>query len=328
MLHQYYLDIDCLDAKAGVCSETLLNKVGVLAVISFDEPCAVPSSCGVIPIGAPSLSAKPYEVIAYGDQVAERGLSENCHWSVIGDICCAATWISADACADIEQATEAAYNRLLNVITLAGFPYPFRIWNFIPSINAGDKDQEAYKKFCVGRQRAFHRLALLDRQYPAASAVGLSTGSGGVIYLLATRKPSQHHENPRQQPAYQYPREYGPSSPSFARATSLLLPSQRLIFISGTASIIGHATTACGSLENQLEITLENIRCLLKSIDPHATALDAIRVYLRHPQDFAATHAYLAQQLPADSFNIIQADICRENLLVEIEAVSHTAIPQ
>lgn len=328
MLRQYYLDSTALMAEPAISPTTLIHKPGVLALIAFDQPCMEPAAPGIIPIGTPSLCGKAYEVIEYGDSVAERGSTDACHWSKIDDVFCATTWISPEACADIEAATEAAYTRLFRLINTAGFPYPFRIWNFMPKINLGEGDQEEYKKFCVGRLRAFSQLDLNQQQFPAASALGIhhsdNSAQGAVIYLLATRTPGQHHENPRQQPAYQYPREYGPSSPSFARATSLPLHTQRPIFISGTASIIGHDTKACGNLQEQLKITLDNIRYLLASIDPQASAPSAIRVYLRHAEDLLAAQDYLYQQFSPSDINIVHADICRANLLVEIECVANT----
>jgi chorismate lyase / 3-hydroxybenzoate synthase len=322
MLRQYYLDSLSADASLEVSIAALLNKPGVLALVSFDEICAAPVSIGVIPVGTPSLLGKPYEVIAYGDQVAERGMSEGCHWSCIDDVFCAATWVSSAVCRDIASTVDQAYDRLFHVMMTAGYPYPFRIWNFIPNINSGENDHEEYKKFCVGRQRAFSRLDASRRSYPAASALGLPNGAGGVIYVLASRSQSQHHENPRQQPAYEYPRQYGPSSPSFARATSLAFALHHSIFISGTASIVGHATKAQGDLQRQLEITLDNIRHLLDSIAFDASFPEVIRVYLRHAEDLAVAYAYLRQELPMAAINVVRADICRSDLLVEIEAVS------
>jgi len=326
MLRQYYLNSTFVAAESTPSPSSLLGKPGVLAVIAFNEPCVASAEPGIVPIGIPSLCDKAFEVIEYGDTVAERGSSSDCQWSKIDDIFCAATWISPAACADIENATEAAYSRLFKLINSAGFPYPFRIWNFMPNINLGEGDKEEYKKFCVGRLRAFSQLDL-QQQFPAASALGIhhrdNIANGAVIYLLAAKTPGQHHENPRQQPAYQYPRQYGPSSPSFARATSLPLKSQHPIFISGTASIIGHDTKACGNLQEQLEITLDNIRYLQMSIDPKASTLSAIRVYLRHAEDLRATQDYLYQQFSPNDINIVHADICRANLLVEIECVAN-----
>lgn len=316
LLRQQYLP-----ASAVPDARQLLAQPGVLALVNFGNTCEPGVQPGIIPLGLRSLSDKPWEVIRYGDSVAERGIDEQCHWSRIEEVFCVATWITPEDCSDIEAATEAAYGRLFRVIQANGFPYPFRIWNFIPNINRGDGDEEAYKKFCVGRQRAFDDFHVARQEYPAASALGHYT-QGAVIYLLAGRRSGVHHENPRQQPAYQYPRNYGPSSPSFARATSIALRSQLQIFISGTASIIGHNTQAVGDLEQQLAITLDNIQYLLEHLKQADTELSAIRVYLRHAQDVAVADAFLTSRLPTIALNFIPADICRRQLLVEVEALA------
>src|SRR5690606_26081424 len=112
-------------------------------------------------------------------------------------------------------------------------------------------------------------------------------------------------------------------SPSFARATSLTLGGHRQLFVSGTASILGHDTKAAGNLQQQLEITLDNIRHLTATSGLNADPLGAIRVYLRNADDYAAARAYLATHFPLESVNFLHADICRDNLLVEIEAATH-----
>lgn len=315
MLSQSYSSLD---------PQSLLTQPGVLAVIAFTETCVQPALPGIIPIGTESLSDQPYEVIRYGDKPAQRGSDRGCQWSRIDDLLCVATWLSPAACNDIEESTRDAYSRLFEVVEAAGFAQPFRIWNFIPHINQGAGDQELYKRFCVGRLQAFDQLHIAHRQYPAASALG-HHGEGAVIYMLAYKHAGLHHENPRQEPAYQYPRQYGPCSPSFARATSIDLAHQRQLFISGTASILGHDTTAAGNLEQQISVTLENIHCLVESVPGPFAPLAPIRVYLRHPQDYPAARALLLQRFPAEALNFLHADICRDNLLVEIEAAACAA---
>ncbi len=316
MLRQEYLPASAVPDTAH-----LLAQPGVLALVNFGDSCAAMAQPGVIPLGMPSLCDKPWEVIRYGDSIAERGTDEHCQWSLIEDVLCVATWIAPEDCSDIEAATEVAYGRLFRVIQAKGFPYPFRIWNFMPDINNGVGDREEYKKFCVGRQRAFDDYHVAPQEYPAASALGHHT-KGAVIYLLAGRNSGVHHENPRQQPAYQYPREYGPTSPSFARATSLALRSREQVFISGTASIIGHNTQGVGDLEQQLTITLDNIKHLLMHVGQADSELSGVRVYLRRPQDLAVARAFFAARLPALVVNFIHADICRSQLLVEVEALA------
>lgn len=303
-------------------SENLLSEPGVLAVVPFGLKCTSASELGSVPIGLGSLDTHTHELIEYGNYVAERGSENGCEWSAIDDVICVSTWISEQDCEDIERGAFDAYLNLFAVLKTKGYEHPFRIWNFIPNINVGEGDAEEYKKFCVGRLRAFEQLKVDDLQFPAASALGHHS-SGAVIYLLASKKPGLHHENPRQERAYRYPREYGPSSPSFSRATSISFNGVKQVFVSGTASIVGHETCSVGSLGEQLAITLDNIELLLNSITAEqASSLSAVRVYLRYPEHAAEAQAYLAQRLPGVESVLLLADICRANLLVEIEAAS------
>jgi chorismate lyase/3-hydroxybenzoate synthase len=298
----------------------LLNQDGVLAVVGYTGDCLEPTTPGYIPSGLSSFGEVGLEVIRYPFGRATRGIADRCHWSVIGDLICVATWISPAECQEIEVATEQAYDRILGVAEQRGFAFPFRIWNLIPQINEGPGDQEVYKRFCSGRMRAFTRHGMEAAQYPAASAVG-HHADGAVIYLLAAAKPSRNLENPLQMPAYTYPREYGPCSPSFARATRIELGGSDFLFISGTASILGHSTQAPGDIVSQLEVTQANIAQLVAQAGGSIDKLSALRVYLRHADHIDIARSLLEQTYAAEHLNFVHADICRQQLLVEIEAL-------
>src|SRR3546814_7354125 len=68
------------------------------------------------------------------------------------------------------------------------------------------------------------------------------------VYWLAARTPGTPVENPRQVSAYRYPRQYGPQQPSFARAMLPPPGSAMPLLLSGTASVVGHATAHVGEL--------------------------------------------------------------------------------
>ena len=85
------------------------------------------------------------------------------------------------------------------------------------------------------------RLALGSATVAAITAGGIveATARAAAQRVALTGTPV---ENPRQVSAYRYPREYGPQSPTFARA--LLPPSPRVpLLLSGTASIDGKRVT-------------------------------------------------------------------------------------
>ena len=309
-----------LASRAAPSVAELLHQDGVLAVVGYAGDCLEPASPGYIPSGLSPLAAVGLEIIRYPFGQAERGVTDRCHWNIIGDLLCAATWISPAECLAIEAATEQAYDRILGVAEKLGFAFPFRIWNLIPHINQGTGDQEIYKQFCSGRMRAFTRHGMAAAQYPAASAVG-HHAEGAVVYMLAAPKPSRNLENPLQMPAYTYPREYGPCSPSFARATRIELGSGDFLFISGTASILGHSTQAPGDIASQLEVTQANIAQLVKQAGGSTDKLSALRVYLRDEEHLELARAQLEKAYPAEHLNFVLADICRQQLLVEIEAL-------
>jgi len=226
----------------------------------------------------------------------------------------------------LAEATRDLYGRLF--AACAGRPL-YRIWNYVPAINAEVAGQENYRAFCAGRARAFESAlgAGFRQALPAASGVGCG-GDALAVLFVAGRAPPRHFENPDQVPAYDYPREHGERSPSFARATAGTRAGRRLVFISGTSAIKGHATVAPDSLAAQLDCTLDNLRIIGRAAGIGA-ALGAdsdmerhFKVYLRHESDGADVRARLELELlrPRDRVIYLRADICRAALGVEIEA--------
>ena len=97
------------------------------------------------------------------------------------------------------------------------------------------------------------------------------------------------------------------------------------LFISGTASIVGYETRHPGDLQRQIAETIENLRALItNAATGMARAEDwALKIYLRDPLYQAAVEAQLTAMFGAQSQRLyLQADICRSDLLVEIEAVA------
>lgn len=232
--------------------------------------------------------------------------------------------IRVDPAGDLEAATRRGYVELLQAAQARGCPHPLRLWNFVPDINRGQGDAEQYVLFNRGRAAAFAGHGLATAAYPAATAVGVAPGEPLAIVLLAGQAAPVAVENPRQTSAYRYPREYGPRPPAFARASLVPAGATEWLLISGTASIVGHASRHSGVRE-QVDETLANLQALV------ATALAARpgrvpdpeqhwRVYLRRPADLPAVRARLDVALPAPAtITYLQAEICRRELLVEIE---------
>lgn len=232
----------------------------------------------------------------------------------------------------LQQATESAYGQIFKQLDALAFSYPLRFWNYMSRINEHSDGLKRYQQFNIGRQDAF--LAAdrdVQRNLPAACALGVEHGPLSVAFL-AGRMPPQSIENPRQVSAFRYPAQYGPRSPSFARANLVSTRRGELLLISGTASILGHATVHPGDVAAQTRETVKNIEALVTQANQMSRCgrFDlseiACRVYVRHPADLGAIRHELTRAL-GESLKAVylQADICRSDLLLEIEATASLA---
>ncbi|HUP43995.1 MAG TPA: hypothetical protein VM779_00640 [Thermoanaerobaculia bacterium] len=221
-----------------------------------------------------------------------------------------------------EEAARKGYDSIVTACREAGYPNLWRMWNHVGGINEDEGGLERYKRFSAGRHDALTRHGYAREQFPAASAVGMSE-PGLLIYFIAGRRAGVQTENPRQVSAYDYPPQYGPRSPSFSRATAV---PARLIFISGTASVVGHASWHAGSLVEQLEETIQNLEVTLRTAaegvgrEASLGDLAVAKIYIRGGVDHAPIEPRLRTAFP--SALLLQADVCRRELLLEIEGVA------
>jgi enamine deaminase RidA (YjgF/YER057c/UK114 family) len=229
----------------------------------------------------------------------------------------------------LQRATEIAYQEIFDVLDETGHRHLIRIWNYLPEINAQAGGDERYRHFNSARQMAFRKSGRATMgTVPAASALGSPAGSPLSIYFLASRRPARMIENPRQTSAYHYPPKFGRHSPIFSRACVWGESGRASLFVSGTASIVGHETIHRGDVVAQTRETMVNIGALLEEanhiVGPSHYSLNdlKLKVYVRKPSDLAAIEAALSELLnPVAAIVYLQADVCREDLLVEIEAL-------
>jgi enamine deaminase RidA (YjgF/YER057c/UK114 family) len=151
------------------------------------------------------------------------------------------------------------------------------------------------------------------------------------VRFLAGTVPPEPVENPRQVSAYRYPSAYGPRAPTFSRAALVPLCERRTaLLISGTASIVGHASLHAGDVVAQAHETLANLRAVIAAAHQRSPARFALAdmdctIYVRHPADLPRIRAVFDAAVgpasrAARTAVALQGDICRSDLLVEIEA--------
>ena len=310
--------------------QALLGMSETLAVLGFGA--LAPSSAAIddprylhVPLSPLREAAAPYEVWRSAGPVA-TGREGAIRYSHDGALMFGVLeWEEPDG--GILHASAHAYAALVAFWRDSDYPHLLRIWNYFDAITLGEGDSERYRQFCVGRVQG---LGDVDtRTLPAATAIGSRDGRRVLqVYWLAAREPGLPLENPRQVSAYRYPREYGPQSPTFARA--LLPPSPRVpLLLSGTASIVGHASQHADSLRAQLDETLTNLDSLLgaareraPTLSPHLDGTSRLKVYVRDATDADAVAAQLEARLGTRvPWLMLHADVCRRELLVEIEGM-------
>ena len=231
--------------------------------------------------------------------------------------------------ASLQHASELAYRQIFALLDELGYSFIYRFWNYMADINGVSQGLERYRQFNLGRQDAFLACGRnVAGELPAACALGLAQGPLQIAFL-AGNVISRAIENPRQVNAYDYPEDYGPRSPTFSRASLLRLTEGEILFISGTASIVGHRTLHPDDVLGQTRETLANLEALIaeanqvidqRMFDPSRLVY---RVYVRHAADMPVIREEL-KRLSGNKTNAVflQANICREDLLLEIEATA------
>jgi enamine deaminase RidA (YjgF/YER057c/UK114 family) len=195
---------------------------------------------------------------------------------------------------------------------------------------------EIFEQFKFGRQLV--PLGFRGAVYPASTGIG-TDGRGLVMSCIAFSAERDDIvgvplENPRQISAFNYSQRYSPKSPKFARGMALSCGRFAIIFISGTASITDSETKHVGDVEAQTRETLDNIEALiaeqnlaLHGLPGHGASLDDLafaRVYLKHLADYPRVRSLCQARLGELPIIYTVADVCRPDLLVEIEGVACT----
>lgn len=216
-----------------------------------------------------------------------------------------------------ESLTDAARAAFLGV--LGDLPAgPCRVWSFLPRPTDRDRDfLERYMRFNAGRTAAYRARHEQVRVMPAGTCVGHS-GKNLVVHALWTRDPFVAVENPRQRPAYLYSSKFGPVPPAFTRAARL--PTRLLA--SGTASVVGEESMHPADVPAQFEETLRNLAALSDAGGGDGDWRD-VCVYVRDRHDLPAVRELCEQRFKARVFRVVEAAICRRELLLEIEAYCH-----
>jgi chorismate lyase/3-hydroxybenzoate synthase len=291
---------------------------------------------------APLLSAgaASLQEVWHTDGPVASGHSEDIHWRRSADVLYGVIELPEDARAatgdtsPLQAASQLVYERVFGLLRAQGTPHLWRVWNYLADINGESHGLERYRQFNQGRHTALVQAQRdTGGQVPAACAIGVATGPLSVAFLAGT-SPVVPLENPRQVSAWNYPAQYGPRAPTFSRGALAYPRGHEVLFVSGTASIVGHETLHAGDVAAQCVESVRNIGCVVQEANRVARSglvfsLEGLshRAYVRHAHDADTVQRSLAQLLHGAPVVCVQADICRADLLVEIESQAIHAMP-
>ncbi len=305
----------------------------LLGVVRHDRTSGEPSDLGACPVvclDMPQFNGPPLAEVWTSTLSVTYHQAEGIHCAMNDEVLFGALQQLEERPGTLlDILTYTAYRRLLVQARALGYPHLLRVWNYFPHINRESDGLERYQRFCAGRHQALaENLSDFPRTLPAGTAVGTMSGPLS-IHFLAARQPGTHVENPRQVSAYEYPRVYGPRSPSFARATLRPSISGSHLLIAGTASVVGHASEHIGEPHKQTLEILHNLNALITQTEQrhgitrgqwYGQAL--FKIYIRHPEHFVAIRSILKEQLPSHTQVLyLQGEMCRSELLLEIEGI-------
>ena len=300
-----------------------LDQARVLGVIRYAD--AGRPSGDSLCVEAPPLAATPLHEVWISASPVRRGTTSEIQWAENDQVLFGFTSRPFEE-GGIDDVASAAYQAIGALLQKHDRHGLLRVWHHVPKINAIVKGLEEYQRFCRGRHDGLSKLGYeLAADLPAASAVGCD-GKMLTIFFLAAREGGLQLENPRQMSAYRYPAQYGPKSPSFSRATLKSWGDAHQLFISGTASIVGHASLHVDDVREQLAETLRNMQAVLDVASTNCGRaltlrdLSAVKLYVRDAADLPVIESGLRKELVENvSLLTLRADICRAELLLEIE---------
>ncbi len=240
-----------------------------------------------------------------------------------------------DGGSTFEQSTD-IFEGIAKMLSSNGFKPSdiYRQWNYIPGITVLNDGSQNYQEFNDARS-IFYGSDNWAGGYPAATGIG--TSAGGVVVEICAIKGEQCAnlpiDNPLQIAAHNYSQQVldgkvieqlsERTTPKFERARLL----GNTVLISGTAAIKGECSNYSTDAVEQAAETMEIMDRLTSKenipVENNGSRYDLLRVYVKRESDIPAVCDYMQSHYPAAQKHYLVADVCRPELLIEIEGVAH-----
>jgi len=250
------------------------------------------------------------------------------------------------AAQDIYKSVINGFGDMEECLAVAGsaFDLIIRLWLYLGNITGPTSGLERYMELNRARTDFYlripfgRRLGVGGREriaFPATTCIG-ACGSNLAMSSLALNTSRKDVfllplENPRQTPSYHYPLVYSPESPKFVRGMAVVIGREVVTWLSGTASILNSESQHINDIRKQTEQAINNIEQLIAPSNFEAHGLRGagakladiaqLRVHMKRPQDYLICRDICTQRFGKTPIIYTTADVCRSNLLVEMEGV-------
>lgn len=242
---------------------------------------------------------------------------------------------------DLQKQSMESFRLMKEILTRENMDFSnvFRQWNYIESITDTISGSQRYQIFNDVRT-LFYSESDFIHGYPAATGIGMTTGGVVIDFLAAANNNVWPVKNPQQVDAHKYSGEvlgnnklsdkFIKSSPKFERAKAIALDDSIIIYVSGTAAIKGQKSVVQNDAYYQTLVTIDNIEQLtgIKNLIAHHIPVSSLsvvepvsfRIYAKTPADIQKVQtAFESKFGKMKNVQYLIADICRPELLVEIE---------
>ncbi len=246
---------------------------------------------------------------------------------------------ASDFSASVAEQSSEVFTKLDAILSAYGYEVDdiVRQWNYIGNIVACREGKQNYQEFNDARTRYYSKGAW-GNGYPAATGIGSVDGIvvGCIAFKKSDGKGIYPIDNPLQVAAHVYSKrvliddavDAVKSTPKFERAKLIETERGAICFVSGTAAIRGEESVDASSATMQTLRTIENIKHLVSKENlerfgskPYDLDYIYLQVFVKHEKDYEEVRKVVEEHYPQVPVVYTVADVCRSELLVEIEGI-------
>lgn len=279
-----------------------------------------PSGAELTGTQAYAVSGTPVRsVILDGRVLGSRFADEYAEYCILGDV------LPKDLSVPREAQARSAFEQLEMALRAVGMEFSnvVRTWLYLAGL------LDWYAEFNAVRSRFYEERGVFNGLLPASTGIGASNRHGSALVVDAMAvKPRDKRvtiravPSPLQCPATTY-------RSSFSRAVEMTVPGHRQLRVSGTASIDSDGKSVHrGDIRRQIERTMAVVEAILRSRGMDWSNTTRGIAYCKRVEDAPAFQRYCEEhRLASLPVALAHADICRQELLFEIEVDASARMP-